>query len=80
MSTSENPETPPLTRRQLRELRNTGATPIINPQFDADDAAPTEPPAAADATDAPAAAVTAAEETDTTASDRKSTRLNSSHD
>lgn len=32
MSTSENPETPPLTRRQLRELRNTGATPIITPQ------------------------------------------------
>lgn len=62
MSTSENPETPPLTRRQLRELRNTGATPIINPQFDADDAAPTEAPAAADATDATAAAVAAAEE------------------
>ncbi|MFF8187820.1 hypothetical protein ACF044_11245 [Microbacterium sp. NPDC016588] len=56
MSTSENPETPPLTRRQLRELRNTGATPIINPQFDADDAAPTEPPVAAVAADAPAAA------------------------
>ncbi|CAH0232653.1 hypothetical protein [Microbacterium sp. Bi128] len=34
MSTSENPETPPLTRRQLRELRNTGATPIITPQLD----------------------------------------------
>lgn len=56
MSTSENPETPPLTRRQLRELRNTGATPIINPQFDVDDAAPTGAPAAADATDAPAGA------------------------
>lgn len=34
MSTSENPETPPLTRRQLRELRNTGATPIITPRLD----------------------------------------------
>jgi len=32
MSTPENPETPPLTRRQLRELRQTGATPIITPQ------------------------------------------------
>ena len=62
MSTSENPETPPLTRRQLRELRNTGATPIITPQLDADDAAPTEPSAAADAADAPAAAVAATEE------------------
>lgn len=29
MSTSENNGTPPLTRRQLREIRNTGATPII---------------------------------------------------
>lgn len=35
MSTSENPETPPLTRRQLRELRNTGATPIVQPERDA---------------------------------------------
>lgn len=32
MSTPENPETPALTRRQLRELRQTGATPIITPQ------------------------------------------------
>ncbi|WP_279366925.1 hypothetical protein [Microbacterium testaceum] len=32
MSTPENPETPALTRRQLRELRQTGATPIIVPQ------------------------------------------------
>jgi hypothetical protein len=29
MSTSENNGTPPLTRRQLREIRNTGATPVI---------------------------------------------------
>jgi len=32
MSTSENNGTPPLTRRQLREIRNTGATPIIPTQ------------------------------------------------
>ena len=44
MSTSENPETPPLTRRQLRELRNTGATPIITPQFDAPPADDTDTP------------------------------------
>ena len=29
MSTPEQPDTPPLTRRQIREIRNTGATPII---------------------------------------------------
>lgn len=31
MSTSEQPEHPQLTRRQLRELRNTASTPIITP-------------------------------------------------
>lgn len=36
MSTSENPENPPLTRRQLRELRQTGATPIITPEHEAE--------------------------------------------
>ncbi|MFJ4038972.1 hypothetical protein ACIPVB_12935 [Microbacterium sp. NPDC090007] len=36
MSTSENPETPPLTRRQLRELRQTGSTPIITPEHEAE--------------------------------------------
>lgn len=41
MSTSENPETPALTRRQLRELRHTGATPIIAPETDAESSAPT---------------------------------------
>jgi hypothetical protein len=47
MSTSENSETPPLTRRQLRELRNTGATPIIAAPFDAPAEAPVaEPPVA----------------------------------
>ncbi|MCX6501152.1 MAG: hypothetical protein NT132_01860 [Microbacterium sp.] len=29
MSTPDQPSTPPLTRRQMRELRNTGSTPII---------------------------------------------------
>ena len=29
MSTPEQPATPPLTRKQMREIRNTGATPII---------------------------------------------------
>lgn len=41
MSTSENPETPALTRRQLRELRHTGATPIIAPETDAESSTPT---------------------------------------
>jgi hypothetical protein len=31
MSTTEQPETPPLTRKQIREIRNTGATPVILP-------------------------------------------------
>lgn len=30
MSTPDQPHTPPLTRRQLRELRNTGTTPVID--------------------------------------------------
>ncbi|MFB8387432.1 hypothetical protein ACFC3F_09890 [Microbacterium sp. NPDC055910] len=38
MSTPEQPNTPPLTRKQLREMRNTGATPIVTT-----DAAPAEP-------------------------------------
>lgn len=29
MSTPEQPATPALTRKQIRELRNTGSTPII---------------------------------------------------
>lgn len=32
MSTPEQPENPQLTRRQLRELRNTASTPIITPE------------------------------------------------
>ena len=32
MSTPDQPNTPPLTRRQLRELRNTASTPVITPE------------------------------------------------
>ncbi|KSU55414.1 hypothetical protein [Microbacterium enclense] len=54
MSTPDTPETPALTRRQLRELRQTGATPIITPQMQAAEApveleAPTVEPEAAPA-------------------------------
>jgi len=52
MSTSENNGTPPLTRRQLREIRNTGATPIIPTP-------PVEPPADS-APEAPAVDLTPA--------------------
>lgn len=38
MSTPEQPAQPPLTRRQLREIRNTGATPIITPIAEDNDA------------------------------------------
>ncbi|MGC0370710.1 hypothetical protein [Microbacterium sp. SLBN-111] len=48
MSTSENPETPPLTRRQLRELRNTGATPIVGLPSDAPAEARVAEPAVAE--------------------------------
>lgn len=52
MSTPDQPGTPPLTRRQLRELRNTASTPIITPEeaeadADASDAAADEAAAAA---------------------------------
>ncbi|MFJ6679522.1 hypothetical protein ACIQLK_10430 [Microbacterium sp. NPDC091382] len=52
MSTPDQPGTPPLTRRQLRELRNTASTPIITPEqaqadADASDAAAEEAAAAA---------------------------------
>ncbi|WP_203579568.1 hypothetical protein [Microbacterium hibisci] len=49
MSTPEHPATPALTRKQIRELRNTGSTPVIPPQ--ADDHADAD---AADAPEAPA--------------------------
>lgn len=35
MTEPDQPETPPLTRRQLRELRNTASTPIITPDVEA---------------------------------------------
>ncbi|HET6301583.1 hypothetical protein [Microbacterium sp.] len=41
MSTPEQPATPALTRKQLRQIRNTGATPIVTT-----DAAPADTPAA----------------------------------
>ncbi|SFS05713.1 hypothetical protein SAMN04487846_2016 [Microbacterium sp. cf046] len=40
MSTPEQPATPALTRKQMRDIRNTGATPIVN-----GDSAPAEQPA-----------------------------------
>lgn len=43
MSTPDQPETPPLTRRQLREMRNTASTPVITPE-DAEKAAQTAEP------------------------------------
>jgi hypothetical protein len=45
MSTPDQPDTPPLTRRRMREIRNTGSTPVIPP---VDDAAPPAPEAPAD--------------------------------
>ncbi|WP_295840676.1 hypothetical protein [uncultured Microbacterium sp.] len=68
MSTSENPENPPLTRRQLRELRQTGATPIITSSPadetpDAETPAPVvEPAPEAPASDEPAAPAPVAEQ------------------
>jgi len=35
MSTPEQPANPPLTRKQLREIRNTGSTPVITPEPEA---------------------------------------------
>ncbi|MCC2032265.1 hypothetical protein [Microbacterium allomyrinae] len=50
MSTSEQPESPPLTRKQLRDIRNTGSNPVIIQNADApaaDITAPSEPVAPA---------------------------------
>lgn len=58
MSTSDQPDTPPLTRRQLREIRNTGATPVITPD-DAPAVEDTPPPAPAPAVQLPRAAAPA---------------------
>ncbi|WP_285137242.1 hypothetical protein [Microbacterium sp. lyk4-40-TSB-66] len=56
MSTPDTPETPALTRRQLRELRQTGATPIITSNGDA-----ATPDAATPAAESPAAESPASE-------------------
>lgn len=40
MSTPEHPATPALTRKQMREIRNTGATPVITATPPSDDAGP----------------------------------------
>lgn len=39
MTDTEQPDTPPLTRKQMREIRNTGATPVITADAAAADAA-----------------------------------------
>lgn len=68
MSTPDQPETPQLTRRQLREIRNTASTPIITsdmqrpetgetPVTDAGTEAPEQRPAAAPVAPLPRAAV-----------------------
>ncbi len=46
MSTPEQPATPALTRKQMRDIRNTGATPIVT-----DEAPPAEEPPPSDAND-----------------------------
>ena len=46
MSTPEQPATPALTRKQMRDIRNTGATPIVT-----DEAPPTEEPKPSESTD-----------------------------
>ncbi|WP_150956958.1 hypothetical protein [Microbacterium testaceum] len=53
MSTPENSETPALTRRQLRELRQTGATPIITPQPEGETPDAGTPAPAVEAPEAP---------------------------
>ena len=45
MSTPEHPATPALTRKQMREIRNTGATPVITATPPSEDAAPAAAPA-----------------------------------
>ncbi|WP_239453397.1 MULTISPECIES: hypothetical protein [Microbacterium] len=47
MSTPEHPATPALTRKQIRELRNTGSTPVIAPQTDAPEGSEATAPSAA---------------------------------
>jgi hypothetical protein len=53
MSTPDQPHGPGLTRKQLREIRMTGATPVVTPEDSAPPpAAPAPPPPAVDAPDA----------------------------
>ncbi|GAA1469394.1 hypothetical protein [Microbacterium thalassium] len=47
MNTPEQPASPPLTRKQLRELRNTGATPIVSAVATEEPAEPEAPAAEA---------------------------------
>lgn len=49
MSTPEQPGTPALTRRQMREIRNTGATPVVTPEDLAEAEAQTDARSAAEA-------------------------------
>ncbi|QAY61424.1 hypothetical protein ET475_16600 [Microbacterium protaetiae] len=72
MSTPDQPSTPPLTRRQLRELRNTGVTPVITPDTSAV-STPETPEAAAVADAAPAPEAPAA--TPAPAAERPATPL-----
>jgi hypothetical protein len=69
MSTPDQPDTPPLTRKQLREIRNTGATPVIVPgavPADIDAPSADEPQESPTETDAP---IEAAEATESTTAD-----------
>jgi hypothetical protein len=63
MTEPEQPANPPLTRKQLREIRNTGSTPVITPESAAIEAAPAtaEPETRPAGVDAPAEAPAQAE-------------------
>ncbi|MET0811579.1 MAG: hypothetical protein ABWY03_00900 [Microbacterium sp.] len=43
MTEPEQPDTPPLTRKQLRDIRNTGATPVVAPESATEAPADAEP-------------------------------------
>ncbi|MBD8024583.1 hypothetical protein [Microbacterium gallinarum] len=61
MTEPEQPANPPLTRKQLREIRNTGSTPVITPESAAIAAAPPAPAAEPEAPPAPTEAPAQAE-------------------
>jgi hypothetical protein len=62
MSTTEQPETPPLTRKQMREIRSTGAMPVITPdESQAQSSQHTQPESDAPAVTPPAPLARAAE-------------------